>query len=222
MKGAFVSVEGMDGAGKTTQLDFVEGWLGERGVRVERTREPGGTALGERLRGILLGEGGREEVICDKAELLLFFAARAQHVAEVIAPSLREGVWVLCDRFTDASYAYQGGGRGLAEGDIAALEEFTQGGLQPDLTLLLDVAPEVGRKRVQQRDIPLDEGGQGGGLDRFEQEEIAFNRAVRAVYQERAKRYAERIRVIDANGEVGEVQAQIAEALGEFLKGRGG
>jgi len=149
--GAFITVEGGDGAGKTTHLEFIANHLRAAGREVTVSREPGGTALGEILRTVLLGQGDGDAAISARAELLLLFAARAQHIDQVIAPALAAGRWVVCDRFTDATYAYQGGGRGLDARDITVLEEWMQAGLQPDLTLLLDVPVAVGQARVRAR-----------------------------------------------------------------------
>ena len=165
--GRFITVEGSEGVGKSSNLDFIESLLREAGKDVVRTREPGGTELGETLRGILLD--ARQKAICDDAELLLMFAARAQHLAEVIRPALAAGKWVLCDRFTDATYAYQGGGRGIPFDRIAVLEQWVQGDLRPDLTLLLDMPVEAGLARAGARSEP----------DRFEQEQTTFFERVR-------------------------------------------
>ncbi len=209
MKGAFITVEGADGSGKTTHIDRIERWLQERGVQVVRTREPGGTPLGELLRGILLDDPGPG--ISRRCELLLVFAARAQHLDEVILPALAAGKWVLCDRFTDATYAYQGGGRGIEESAIAVLEQWVQGALQPDLTVLLDVSVETGTARARQR---------GGAPDRFEGEAPAFLQAVCQAYVARAIRCAGRIQLIDANRELDEVGAQIDAVLETFWRER--
>ncbi len=203
--GRFITVEGSEGVGKSSNLDFIESLLREAGKDVVRTREPGGTELGETLRGILLD--ARQEAICDDAELLLMFAARAQHLAEVIRPALAAGKWVLCDRFTDATYAYQGGGRGIPFERIAVLEQWVQGDLRPDLTLLLDMPVAAGLARAGERSEP----------DRFEQEQIAFFERVRRAYLERARQAPERFRIIDASPPLPEVQAQIRKALEPFL-----
>lgn len=210
--GAFITVEGADGAGKTTHLEFIERHLLSCGHAVTRSREPGGTALGELLRGVLLGELDRGAAISARAELLLLFAARAQHVDEVIAPALAAGRWVLCDRFTDATYAYQGGGRGIDARAIAALEELTHAELQPDLTLLLDVPVEVGQARSRRRDA--------ADPDRFESESAAFKNAVRDAYLARAAEFPARIRCIDAAAGIAEVQVQLRAALDAFQQRR--
>ncbi len=203
MRPRFITLEGGEGVGKTTNLGFIEDYLRARGIDLVRTREPGGTPLGERVRGLLLGDGE----IDAQAELLLVFAARAQHLRDVIRPALAAGRWVLCDRFTDASYAYQGGGRGVPLAVIAQLEAWVQAGLQPDLTLLLDVPVELGLARARRR----------GSMDRFEAETDAFFQRVRAAYRERAAQQPRRIRRVDASGTLAEVQARIAVHLDELL-----
>ena len=209
-RGAFITLEGADGAGKSTQLDFIDARLRARGVDVVRTREPGGTALGEVLRSLLLHE--REVAIDAQAELLMMFAARAQHIRELIAPSLAAGKWVLSDRFTDATYAYQGGGRGIALAEIERLEKWVQGALQPALTLWLDVSLDVGRSRLQRR-LVMDE--------RFDSQADAFQRAVNQAYRERANSHPQRIVRIDADPDVEVVQEAIGRVLDEFIDARG-
>jgi len=204
-RGRFITVEGTEGVGKTSNLDFIERLLRDAGKAVVRTREPGGTALGERLRAILLDAG--EDGIDDDAELLLMFAARAQHLAEVIRPALNAGKWVLCDRFTDATYAYQGGGRGVPASRIAVIEQWVQGDLRPDLTLLLDLPVERGLARAGERSSP----------NRFEQEQAAFFERVRRAYLERARQEPQRFRIIDASPPLPEVQAQIRQVLEAYL-----
>ena len=210
MKGAFITVEGADGAGKTTHLDFIQRWLTERGASVVRTREPGGTALGELLREILLDSDGAVP-ISDRAELMLIFAARTQHLDEVIVPALTAGKWVLCDRFTDATFAYQGGGRGIDDAAIAALERWAQGNLQPDLTVVLDVPVEVGEARTRRR---------GDARDRFEQQAREFKQAVRRVYRERAAEFTHRIKMINADQTVEQVCAELETLLDTFWRER--
>jgi dTMP kinase len=204
MKPRFITLEGGEGVGKTTNLAFIEDYLTQRGVDLLRTREPGGTPLGERIRGLLLDSEGMNS----SAELLLVFAARAQHLEEVIRPALGAGRWVLCDRFTDASYAYQGGGRGLDLSVIGFLEQWIQAGLQPDLTLLLDTSIEVGMARVQER----------AATDRFESESLGFFEKVRGAYLERADKYPERIKRVDASGSLECVQASISMHLDLLLE----
>ena len=225
--GAFITVEGADGAGKTTHLDFIERHLRSHGHAVTRSREPGGTALGERLRGLLLGgpDADADAAISDRAELLLVFAARAQHLDEVIAPALAAGRWVLCDRFTDATYAYQGGGRGLDARAIAVLEDWTHRGLQPDLTLLLDVPVEVGQARTRRREQAEQGGGADGadgvdGADRFERESTEFKQAVRAAYLARAAQFPARIKRIDAAVGIAQVRAELQTVLDAFGRAR--
>ncbi len=206
MRGRFITIEGGEGGGKSTNLAHVRARLETAGIELVETREPGGTELGEKLRSLLLEPG--EAPIGEDAELLLMFAARAQHIRQVIEPALAAGHWVLCDRFTDASFAYQGGGRGIAEERIAALAEWVQQGLQPDLTLLLDLPVEQGMARA----------GKRGALDRFEQEEMAFFERVRAAYLGLAEAHPDRFRVIDASPELSAVQAQIDRVLDVLLE----
>jgi dTMP kinase len=200
-KGTFITIEGGEGAGKTTLMDRMADWLGARGRHVVRTREPGGTDLAEKLREILLDRSNAG--LSGQAELLLMFASRAQHLDEVIRPALQRGDTVLCDRFTDATWAYQGGGRGLPLEDIGALERLVHGDLQPDLTLLLDLPVEQGLRRALTR----------GEADRFEEESRAFFERVRQAYLQRAQSAPDRFAVIDASGTVDEVWAQVDEIL---------
>lgn len=206
MRGRFITIEGGEGAGKSSNLAFMRAHLEGAGRQVVVTREPGGTRLGERLRELLL-DRDHTHMAAD-AELLLMFAARAQHLAEVIRPALDAGQWVLCDRFTDATYAYQGGGRGLPTERIAALEQYVQGGLRPDLTVLLDVPVALGLQRA----------GARGSPDRFEQERADFFERVRGAYLERAAAEPGRVRVVDASREWGPVQSDIARVLDEQLR----
>lgn len=205
MRGRFITLEGGEGVGKTTSLDYVRVALERAGKTVRVTREPGGTLLAEQIRGLLLDP--LYKGMSSDCELLLVFAARAEHLAQVIRPALAAGEWVLCDRFTDATYAYQGGGRGLSQQRIAELEQMVQNGLQPDLTLLLDVPVAIGLSRA----------GARGTLDRFEQEEVAFFERVRQGYLTRATAEPGRFRVIDASGSVPDVHTQIERALQTFL-----
>ena len=207
-RGLFITVEGSEGAGKTTALNYLEEALGAAGVPVLRTREPGGTPLAERLRDILLDPEGEE--VAPLAELLVIFAARAQHLERRILPALECGRWVLCDRFTDATYAYQGGGRGLGDGPIAVLEDFVHDSLQPDLTLLLDLPVDMGLARVRGR----------GALDRFEREDIDFFERVRRTYLDRAAQSSGRYRVIDASRTVAEVQNSLDVLVSELAQVR--
>lgn len=205
--GFFITVEGGEGAGKSTMLAFMRDWLAKAGHDVVVTREPGGTALGERVRDILLH--ARELHMTAETEALLMFAARAEHLERVIRPALDAGKTVLCDRFTDATYAYQGGGRGLSAERIAQLEAWVQGALRPNLTLLLDVPVDVGLQRANQRSEP----------DRFEREQKEFFERVRATYLDRARHEPQRMRVIDASRTPEEVRQQIAAVLGEHIGG---
>lgn len=206
MPGLFITLEGGEGAGKSTQLRAIEAWLRRSGRDVVVTREPGGTELGERVRELLLHADGQPTI---ETETLLMFAARAEHIARVIRPALEAGQTVLCDRFTDATYAYQGGGRGLARGRIAALEQWVQGDLRPDLTLLLDVPVTVGLERAGGRSEP----------DRFERESESFFERVRNTYLESAAREPQRIRVVAATGSVQQVTCEIERVLFEVLDG---
>lgn len=203
MRPRFITLEGGEGVGKTTNLDFIEDYLRARGIDVLRTREPGGTTIGEGVRDILL----KSSTMDRWTELLLVFAARAQHISEVIRPALVSGQWVLSDRFTDASHAYQGGGRGLDTAIIGQLEAWVQQELQPDLTLLLDAPVELGMARARSR----------GETDRFESERLEFFENVRAAYLARAERFPERIRRVDASNSLVEVQARIAIHLDALL-----
>ena len=185
MKGKFITFEGIDGAGKSSHVEWLAGWLRARGITVQVTREPGGTPLGEKLRELLLNDAMHLET-----ETLLMFAARREHLAQRIEPALMAGEWVICDRFSDASYAYQGGGRGLERSKLQALEHWVHGHLQPDLTLLFDLPLEVARERIALAERVL---------DRFEQERADFHERVRLAYVERAHAHPGRIKQIDAN-----------------------
>jgi len=204
-RGLFITLEGGEGAGKSTSLAFVREFLEQAGRRVLVTREPGGTPLGEKIRELLLH--GRANMDVD-TELLLMFAARAEHLARVIRPALANGAYVVCDRFTDATYAYQGGGRGVPEARIRILEDWVQQGLRPDLTLLLDIPVEQGLERAGQRSAP----------DRFEREKIDFFERVRNRYLAAAASEPQRIRVIDAARDIPQVQAQLRSVLEEVLR----
>ena len=207
-RGIFITLEGGEGAGKSTNLAFVRKWLERAGHEVVVTREPGGTELGERVREILLH--GRELPISAESEMLLMFAARAEHIARVIRPALDAGKIVLCDRFTDATYAYQGGGRGIPAARIAAIESWVQADLRPDLTLLFDVPVEAGRRRAGLRSEP----------DRFELESNEFFARVHATYLARAASEPGRMRVIDASQSLEKVERQIGTVLKEVAGGR--
>ena len=200
-RGRLITIEGIEGAGKSTNAAFIAQCVRDAGHEAVETREPGGTALGEAVRGVVLAKG--DMPIGPDAEALLMFAARAQHLDEVIEPALARGAWVVCDRFTDATYAYQGGGRDIPLSRIAALEDWVQGALRPDLTLLLDIDPAVGLKRVAER----------GGADRFDEESVGFFERVRAVYLRRAAQHPERYAVIDTDQPLKHVQQALREAL---------
>lgn len=206
MTGLFITLEGPEGAGKSTNREYLAERLREQGVDVLLTREPGGTPLAERIRELLLDPS--DEPMAADAELLLVFAARAQHLQQVIRPALTKGSVVLCDRFTDATYAYQGGGRGLSIERIAQLEQFVQGELRPDLTLIFDLPVEIGLARAAAR----------GRLDRFEQEGRGFFEAVRQAYLQRAEQAPQRYRVLDAGQTLAQVQADIDALLPSLLE----
>jgi len=201
MRGKFITMEGGEGAGKSTMMVRVADRIRNAGHTVVKTREPGGTELAEKLRDILLDRNNIS--LSGQAELLLLFASRAQHLDELIRPALARGDWVLCDRFTDATWAYQGGGRGLPRRDIETLESLVHGDLQPDLTLLLDLPVEQGLKRAAER----------GAADRFEQESLVFFEQVRNAYLERAAGAPQRFAVIDASSSVEAVWSQIDSLL---------
>lgn len=205
MTGRFITLEGVEGVGKSTNLAHVKSRLESAGLNVVVTREPGGTAMAEEIRALLLQP--RSESVAEMAELLLMFAARAQHLHALIKPALKAGDWVLCDRFTDATFAYQGGGRGVSFEWIATLESMVQQSLRPDLTLLLDLPVEIGLERARQR----------SALDRFEAEQQHFFEQVRRVYLLRAELEPERFAIIDATPAIDQVQAQIDRALFDRL-----
>jgi dTMP kinase len=202
----FITVEGLEGAGKTTCLSYIRDWFHQRGVEPLMTREPGGTELGEAVRGLLLDH--RFHGMNGDTETLLVFAARAEHLARVIRPALESGRWVVCDRFTDATYAYQGIGRGVGSERVAVLEDWVQRTLRPDLTLYLDVTVEIGLGRAAQRSDP----------DRFESERAAFFNRVRSGYLERCKAEPERMRLIDASQSVEDVQQRIGAELQRLME----
>jgi len=211
-RGRFITLEGGEGVGKSTNLALVVDHLRAHGHEVVATREPGGTPRAEAIRRLLLDPAGEEPLDPD-AELLLVFAARAQHLARVIRPALERGAWVVCDRFTDATYAYQGGGRGIEADRIARLETFVQQGLEPDLTLLLDMPMAEAQRRLDGR-----LQGQGGERDRFERERDTFFEAVRQVYLARAQAAPDRMVVIAAGAGLAEVQAELLARLNERLE----
>ena len=197
-RGRFVTFEGIDGAGKSTQIAFVDDWLRSRGVDVLLTREPGGTPIGETLREMIL-----HRPMQPRTETLLMFAARCEHVLTVIEPALAAGRWVLCDRFTDATYAYQSGGRGLPEADVATLERWVHPGLQPDLTFLFDLEPEIAAVRL----------ARAQRSDRFEAEQRDFFTRVREHYLARARAQPRRFLVVDTSQDKPVVQEQLIDAV---------
>lgn len=204
--GKFITLEGGEGVGKTTNVPFIKDYLLGKNIPVVVTREPGGTMMAEKIRDLLLHSN--DEVISSHAEILLMFAARAQHLKNVIKPALAQGAWVLCDRFTDATYAYQGGGRGMSLEAISWLENFVQEDLRPDLTLLLDVPIETGMARAKSR---------GGQFDRFESEQLHFFNQVRNAYLQQAQKYPGRIKVIMADQPLEIVQKEIIKTLTPLL-----
>ena len=209
MVAKFITVEGTEGVGKTTNINFIKSWLRQNEIKFVATREPGGTPLAEEIRDLLLKP--RDELVVSSAELLLMFAGRAQHLNKVILPALQADTWVLCDRFTDATYAYQGFGRQMSSELIVQLENIVQGDIRPDLTLLLDVPVEIGLERANDRGDP----------DRFEQEQQDFFNRVRAGYLSLANENSDRYVVIDASQELQGVQTDIALALDTFYKSLG-
>jgi dTMP kinase len=205
-QGKFITLEGGEGVGKSTNLAFIEHYLQEQGVPVVVTREPGGTQLAEEIRSLLLKK--HDEKLTDIAELLLVFAARSQHIERFVRPQLEQGVWVVSDRFTDASFAYQGGGRNMEMGVIRWLEQTVQKGLQPDMTLLLDAPVDMGMQRAKQR----------AELDRFETEQMDFFERVRAAYLARANDFPDRFQVIDAAQSLLQVQTAIEQVLAKLCQ----
>lgn len=203
-RGLFLTFEGVDGAGKSSHIDWTCDWLRVRGIQVLSTREPGGTPLGETLRELLLTQS-----MSLRTETLLMFAARSEHLQQVIEPALAQGVWVICDRFTDATYAYQGGGRELGSQAIDALEQWVHPHLQPDRTWFFDVPLEVARQRL----------AGARAADRFERESQEFFQRTRAAYQDRARQAPERVLTIDATGDLSSVRDQLERDL-LFLESR--
>ncbi len=203
--GKFITVEGIEGVGKSTNIEFLSSLLEDRGLTVTRTREPGGTPMAERIRQLLLEHG--EESMTDIAELLLFFAARSLHIHNAIKPALQAGQWVVCDRFTDASRAYQGNGRGLNQATISTLADWVHEDLQPDLTILLDAPAEIG----------MDRAGRRGAADRLETEKTEFYARVRDGYLALAQSEPERFVIIDASQPLAQVQASIGENLARLI-----
>lgn len=205
-KARFITLEGGEGVGKTTNVNFITAQLDAAGIAWIKTREPGGTPLAEAIRALLLAK--EADAPSHLTELLLMFAARAQHLDQVIRPALAKGIWVICDRFTDASYAYQGGGRGQSEATLELLENLVHSDLQPDLTFLLDMPAAAASQRVDSR---------GQERDRFEQEQLEFFEQVRQAYLKRAHQHPLRFRVIDASLGLPQVQAQVLEYLQPLL-----
>lgn len=203
--GMFITLEGTEGVGKTTNIQYISEWLTARDIKHVVTREPGGTPLSEDIRSLLLGS--QTEEIMPMTELFLVFASRTQHLEQLIKPSLANATWVLCDRFTDASYAYQGAGRGISNTTIECLESITQQKMQPDLTIIFDLPVADGLRRARGRSAP----------DRFEQEDLSFFDRVRENYLLRAKRFSERCKIIDASKPLKDVQAQLNRILLKFM-----
>ena len=206
IRGKFITLEGGEGLGKTTNLHFIESYLLEHDIPVVVTREPGGTPLAEKIRQLLLDNDS--EAVSETAELLLIFAARAQHIKHVIEPALAQGTWVICDRFTDATYAYQGGGRNMRISTIESLENWVQGPLRPDLTLLFDAPVEIGLERARQR----------SAFDRFELEKTNFFEQVRRAYLLQLELNPQRIKLIKANQPLIDVQKALLDLIQPLLK----
>ncbi|MBL4582831.1 MAG: dTMP kinase [Gammaproteobacteria bacterium] len=204
-RGLFLTLEGAEGVGKSTNIEFITQYLAQRNIDYVLTREPGGTQLAEKIRDLLLAV--HEESMSELTELLLVFAARAQHLDKVIEPALAAGKWVVCDRFTDATFAYQGAGRGLSVETIEQLQSMVQGELRPDLTLILDLDPEIGMERANSR----------GELDRFEREQQSFFRLVRQGYLDIAQAEPDRCLVIDASKPLQSVKIDLLAALEQGL-----
>jgi len=207
-RGKFISIEGSEGAGKSTALQFIQQYLAQAQIEAVVTREPGGTAVAEDIRQVLLHAPHTETMLAE-TELLLMFAGRAQHLQHCILPALQKGLWVISDRYVDASYAYQGGGRGMDKANIQWLEQWIVASHIPDLTLLLDIDAQLGLSRAEKR---------GAQKDRIEQEKIDFFVRVREAYLERAKRYPKRIKIIDADQSLPDVQAAIKHELDLFIQ----
>jgi len=206
IRGKFITLEGGEGVGKTTNLKFIKHYLEQHNISVVTTREPGGTPLAEKIRQLLLDNDS--EAVSETAELLLIFAARAQHIKHVIEPALAEGTWVICDRFTDATYAYQGGGRNMRVSTIESLENWVQGTLRPDLTILLDAPVEIGLERARLR----------SAFDRFESEKTNFFEQVRRAYLLQLELNPQRIKLIKANQPLIDVQKALIDLIQPLLK----
>lgn len=206
MNGKFISIEGIEGAGKSTQLAFIENYLKQQGINVIVTREPGGTALGEQVRELLLTP--REEGMAVDTELLLMFAARAEHIEQIIKPAIQRGDWVISDRFVDATFAYQGGGRGISIERIKQISDWTLKGLNTDITFLFDLPVELGQQRVISRK---------GDIDRFEQEKTDFFQKIRDCYLRRSQQEPNRIKVIDASKNISDIELQLTTILAKLI-----
>jgi dTMP kinase len=206
MNGKFISIEGIEGAGKSTQLAFIENYLKQQGINVVVSREPGGTVLGEQIRELLLSP--REEGMAVDTELLLMFAARAEHLEQVIKPAILRGEWVISDRFVDATFAYQGGGRGISTERIKQISDWTLKDLQTDVTFLFDLPVELGQQRVISRKE---------NIDRFEQEKTDFFQKIRDCYLQRSKQEPNRIKVIDASKSINEIEIQLSTVLDKLI-----
>lgn len=204
-KGLFVVLEGGEGVGKSTNLEFIQNYLKNNGITFQASREPGGTELAEKIRQLILDK--HNEPVADLTELLLMFAARAQHLQQKIIPALEQGDWMVCDRFTDATYAYQGGGRQLSKAIIVELEQLVQGDLRPDCVILLDAPVNVGRARAQAR----------AELDRMESEAESFHQRVREAYLSRASQNSDCYAVVDASRNLEQVQDDITEVLKSLI-----
>lgn len=204
-KGKFITVEGIEGVGKTTNIEFIRNRIDAAGIGCEVTREPGGTPMAEEIRNTLLSN--RTEIVCEETELLLMFASRAQHLRQFILPKLSHGDWIVCDRFTDATYAYQGYGRGQSLANITLLENMVQSTFRPDCTILLDAPVEVGLHRAKKR----------GELDRFEKENVEFFSRVREGYLELAAKDPHRYRIVDATVSIENVQQQLSLVLDDLI-----
>ncbi len=206
MNGKFISIEGIEGAGKSTQLTFIENYLKQQGINVIVTREPGGTGLGEQIRELLLSP--RDDGMAVDTELLLMFAARAEHVEQVIKPAIQRGDWVISDRFVDATFAYQGGGRGISTERIKQISDWTLRDLQTDVTFLFDLPVELGQQRVISRK---------GDIDRFEQEKADFFQKIRDCYLQRSQQEPNRIKVIDASKSINDIEIQLSMILDQLI-----
>lgn len=204
VRGRFITFEGTEGVGKSTQIASAAKALKDLGLDCVVTREPGGTPMAEAIREVLLAP--RDEHVCELTELLLMFAARAQHLHTYILPALEKGQWVLCDRFTDATFAYQGGGRGVSSERIALLENLVQGEMRPDHVVLLDAPVEIGMSRARQR----------GQLDRFEQEAVPFFQRIRDTYLARAQAEPARYNIVNAAASLEQVSARVSELMCKF------